>query len=65
MKRLLTTIDELLRGNLTRREDLAAGKIDVPLGTLVIAGLALGAVYGIFMGLYAPLRPENPSMEQL
>jgi len=62
---LLKTIDELLRGRLTRKEDLAAGRIDIPVATLVVAGLALGAAYGVFMGLYAPLRAENPSFLQL
>ncbi len=65
MIQFLKTIDELLRGHLTRKEDLAAGKIDVPIRTLVGAGLVLGALYGACMGLYAPLREQNPSYWQL
>lgn len=65
MSKLLKTIDELLRGRLTRKEDLAAGRIDIPVATLVVAGLALGVAYGVFMGLYAPLRAEHPSFLQL
>lgn len=65
MKKFLTTIDDLLRGNLTRREDLAEGKITVPVRTLVLAGLALGMTYGACMGLFAPLRDGNPSFGQL
>ena len=63
MKAFLKTIDDLLRGRMTRKEDLAAGKIDIPIGTLALAGLGLGAIYGVFMGLFAPLRANNPSWE--
>lgn len=65
MKRFFSTIDDLLRGNLTRREDLAAGRIDVPVRTLVLAGVLLGATYGVTMGLFASLRSQNPSFLQL
>lgn len=65
MSGLLRTIDELLRGRLTRTEDLAAGRIEIPARTLTIAGLVLGAAHGIIMGLYAPMRAENPSLLQL
>jgi hypothetical protein len=65
VKRFFSTIDDLLRGNLTRREDLAAGRIDIPVRTLVVAGVLLGATYGVTMGLFAGLRSENPSFAQL
>lgn len=65
MRSFFSTIDDLLRGRLTRREDLAAGRIDVPVGTLALAGLLLGATYGVTMGLFAPLRSVNPSWLQL
>ncbi len=65
MRRFLQTIDDLLRGRLTRKEDLAAGKVQIPIGTLILAGLALGALYGVFMGLFALLRAENASFGQL
>lgn len=58
-------VDRLLRGSYTKREDLAAGKLQVPVRTLVVAGLVLGALYGVFMGLYAVLRPGSPSFGQL
>ncbi|MBI4880989.1 MAG: hypothetical protein HY812_15230 [Planctomycetes bacterium] len=57
-------IDRLLRGNFTRPDDLREGRILVPAGTLAGAGLLLGAVYGVFMGLYSVLRPI-PSGVQL
>lgn len=65
MRKLFHDIDGLLRGNYTRREDLLEGRIGVPVGTLVKAGLALGMVYGAFMGLFAVLRTDNPSYAQL
>ncbi len=65
MRALLKSIDDLLRGNLTRREDLVAGRVEVPVRTLLLAGLVMGALYGVFMGLYAVLRTGNPSFAQL
>lgn len=65
MGSLFRTIDDLLRGRYTRREDLLAGRIEVPLRTLIWAGLLLGAVYGVFMGLFAVLRTDSPSFAQL
>jgi hypothetical protein len=65
LKKLLKTIDDLLRGHLTRKDDLAVGKIEIPVNTLIAGGLALGLAYGAFMGLFAPLRAENPSVAQL
>ena len=54
--RLGASVDGLLRGRYTRESDLAAGRIEIPARTLVIAGLALGVTYGAFMGLFALLR---------
>lgn len=58
MKALLTTIDRLLRGEYTRREDLREGRISLGVGRLLLVSLLLGAVYGVFMGLYGVMRPE-------
>jgi hypothetical protein len=65
LRGLFGEIDQLLRGRYTRREDLLAGRIEVPTRTLVIAGLLLGALYGVFMGLYAVLRGGDGSFAQL
>jgi len=65
MGTLFRHIDRLLRGGYTREEDLRDGRIDVPVGTLVVASLLLGATYGLFMGLYAALRDGNPTGMQL
>lgn len=65
MKQLFRSIDRLLRGEFTSAEALQDRRIDVPARTLVIAGVLLGGSYGVFMGLYAGLRGENPNWQQL
>ncbi len=65
MSRLFQTIDNLLRGGFTQREDLAAGDIRIPVRSLMMASIVLGTVYGVFMGLYACLRPTNANYAQL
>lgn len=52
-RRLLGQIDRLLRGGFTERDTLRAGRIEVPVRTLLIGGVVFGAVYGVTMGLYA------------
>ena len=56
MRELFTCIDGVLRGHYSRRENLAAGRIDVPALRLLLLGLILGAAYGACMGLFALLR---------
>lgn len=46
-------LDQLLRGEKTRAEDMATGKLEVSLRTFVPFAIALGATYGFFMGWYA------------
>lgn len=58
-------IDSLLRGGFTQKEKLEAGRVELPVASMVLASLLLGAVYGICMGLFAVLREENPSSPQL
>jgi len=65
MKQLFLTIDRLLRGEFTREQDLREGRVKIQLQTLLVTALVLGALYGIFMGLYSVLRPESPSIPQL
>jgi hypothetical protein len=65
MRRFFRTIDELLRGRLTKPEDLAEGRIEAPVRQLASVGLVLGCAYGLAMGVYATLRPEHPSVLQL
>ncbi|MCE9636996.1 MAG: hypothetical protein K8T90_14930 [Planctomycetes bacterium] len=65
MRELLGHVDRLLRGGYTRREDLLEGRVTVASRTLATAGLVLGAVYGLFMGVFAAMRTEHPSWPQL
>ena len=62
---LFRDIDRLLRGSFTKSEDLREGRIQAPTGTLVVAGLLLGALYGVFMGLYSVLRPTHATGLQM
>lgn len=61
---LLATIDRVLRGRFTRKEDLVEGRIEVPTTSIVTAALVLGALYGFFMGLYALLHPGRSGVDQ-
>jgi hypothetical protein len=65
MAGIFRSIDDLLRGRFTRREDLVAGRVEVPSTTLVWAGFLCGAIYGVAMGVYAVLRPGEASFQQL
>ncbi len=65
MREFFGSLDRLLRGDFTKKEDLTAGRVQVPVRTLVLAGLLLGVVYGAFMGIYGASRPNNPSFQQL
>ncbi len=53
LRSIVRDVDGLLRGRFTAPKDLAAGNIAVPVRTLLLGALALGATYGLFMGLYA------------
>lgn len=61
---LFATIDRVLRGRFTRKEDLAEGRIEAPTTSIVTAALVLGALYGFFMGLFALLHPDRDGFDQ-
>ena len=42
MRQFIGDIDRLLRGGFTRSEDLVAGRIQVPVRTLIVMGTYLG-----------------------
>lgn len=65
LRALFTDIDSLLRGRYTRRDDMLAGRIRIPIRSLVLAGLLMGAAYGVFMGLFAVMRGGDMSVLQL
>lgn len=64
MRQLLVDTDRLLRGLLTRREDLVEGRITANPRTLVSIAVALGALYGASMGLYGFTRPDHATWKQ-
>lgn len=53
MGKWLSELDQLLRGEHTRKDDLQAGRIGLPARRLLLLGAALGLVFGAGMGLYA------------
>ncbi len=65
MQKFLADTDRLLRGGYTRPEDLRAGHISMPTQALVIGGLVMGCIYGVFMGLYGATRPDTSTFLQL
>jgi hypothetical protein len=65
MIRLFSTLERLLRGELTSRESLESRGLDVPLRLLLTLVVLLGVAYGICMGLYGATRTVNASMGQL
>lgn len=59
-------LDQLLRGSKTQTELLAEGTGHLRLKPMVGAAVALGVIYGLFMGLYAVLTPDHPGgLEQM
>ena len=57
--RFVTDIDRLLRGGFTQDEDLHSGRLQLPAARLILACMALGALYGAMMGLYAGAQHDN------
>jgi hypothetical protein len=57
-------LDGLLRGQKTSHEQLAGGRVDLPMRIFVPVGIILGAVYGFFMGWYAGLDPAREAGTQ-
>ena len=57
--------DSLLRGDTTRAVLAARGTAPLHLGASVGASVLLGAVYGLFMGLFAVLTRTPPCWQQL
>jgi hypothetical protein len=53
MGRWLKELDQLLRGEHTRKDDLQAGRVGLPARRLAVLAVGLGLVYGAGMGLFA------------
>jgi hypothetical protein len=61
----LTNLDRLLRGDVTRPEDLRDGRINLDAGGLAITIVLLGMIYGLCMGSYSMLKevPESLAVD--
>ena len=62
MSDVVRDLDRLLRGKFSEQ---GADPASIPLAHLVKAALVLGVTYGVFMGLYAATRAEQPTFLQL
>lgn len=62
---LLQDLDRVLRGEFTRPDDLARGRVGMSGVRLLTGSLLLGVTYGACMGLFGVLRAQGPSWEQL
>jgi len=65
MRKWLKDLDRILRGEATNLPALREGRIDVPVGGLVVVLVLLGLVAGISVGSYAVFRPGGPFFMQL
>ncbi len=69
----LTQLDRLLRGDVTRADELREGKIQVDAGGMASMIIVLGMIYGLCMGSYSLLKevpasvvdPSPPYMQLL
>jgi hypothetical protein len=52
----LTHLDRLLRGDVTRPEELREGRINVDAGGMAVMIVLLGMIYGLCMGSYSLLK---------
>jgi hypothetical protein len=64
MLQALSHLDRILRGELTRPEELRAGSLIRPLGALPVVLLALGMVYGACLGVFAITHHGSAGMGQ-
>lgn len=62
---MLGMLDQVLRGDFTRREVLTAGKLEVPVAALVRLCLLLGAGYGVCLGCFAVFGGAKQALLQL
>jgi hypothetical protein len=56
-------LDGIMRGDVTRMSALKNGKIETPVGGIIVVALLLGATYGVCMGAYAVIRTGGESQD--
>lgn len=60
MWKWIKQLDGILRGDATRLPALREGRIDMPVGGVMIVAIGLAVVYGICMGAFAVIRAAWP-----
>ena len=58
-----THLDRLLRGDVTRAEELREGRIDIDAGGMAVMIVLLGMIYGLCMGSYSLLKEVPDSVQ--
>ena len=64
MRRWFSHLDRILRGDVTRREELLEGQINVDVGVIATMIVLLGMIYGVCMGSYSLLKEVPASIQQ-
>ncbi|MCC6359984.1 MAG: hypothetical protein IT450_14665 [Phycisphaerales bacterium] len=65
MTRWLTQLDDLLRGRRTDPQSLADGRVRISAPGFLTLAIVLGALYGLFMGLFAVINRSPTELMQL
>ncbi len=63
LRRVVTQIDELLRGELTTPQAARSGRINASLGGMVLAAIACAMLYGACMGAFSLLKTPAPGLD--
>jgi hypothetical protein len=64
MLKWLSHLDRILRGDVTRREELRDGQINIDAGGIAVMIVLLGMIYGVCMGSYALLKEVPESLKE-
>lgn len=65
MNRWLSQLDDLLRGRRTDPKSLADGRVPISAPGFLTLAIVLGALYGLFMGLFAVINRSPTELMQL
>ncbi len=65
MTRWLSQLDDLLRGRRTDPKSLADGRVPISAPGFLTLAIVLGALYGLFMGLFAVINRSPTELMQL
>ncbi len=57
----LRTLDRILRGEITQPETIRQGKMDLPVGGLIVVIVGLAMIYGACMGSFSLFKEVDPA----